>query len=155
MKSPNGVTLARAAEILSALERRPITASQVRSILVLDSHARAMSPLPIGTARIFTVTDLAVARLVLRLRAQGVSPVVSRVVVANWRDHLIEIWRHRRPMALAVIGMRGLLLWRGKEPEGAAAWVDLPAIWQGISRLMKTTHAEAKQQGQTHVHTHA
>jgi hypothetical protein len=127
-----GVKLLQAAAILSRLERREITASQVRTILVLGPDARAMQPLRRGEARVFTAEDLAVVRVVLRLRACGVSPVVSRVIVANRRDELIRAWHDGLPQALGVIGMRALLLWRGKELDGMIAWVDLPDVWRAI-----------------------
>lgn len=145
MKSPHpaqtttGVTLTRAAEILTTLERREITPSQVRTILVLGPNARALEPLPLGTPRMFTREDVAIVRLVLRLRAAGVSPIVSRIIAAHWRDSLIETWHDRRPTALAVIGMRGLLLRRGKEPKGAIARVDLQDVWRGIGPLMRAS----------------
>jgi len=119
------------------LERRRISPSQVRSILVLDTTARAMQPRRSGDTRLYSAVDLAIVRLAVRLRAEGVSPTVARVIVATLRESIVEIWAHARPMALAVIGMRGLLLWRGKQPAAAAACVDLLDVWRGVTHAIQ------------------
>lgn len=127
-----GVTLAQAASILSRRMRRVVTPSQVRAILVLDSQGKALAPRRKGDTRLFTAEEIAQALVVLRLRAAGVSAMVARLIVANRRDELINAWHQNLPMALGVVGMRGMLLWRGKEPEGVIAWVDLPDVWRGL-----------------------
>jgi hypothetical protein len=54
------------------------------------------------------------------------------VIVANRREELIHAWHAKLPQALGVIGMRAMLLWRGKELAGMIAWVDLLEVWRGV-----------------------
>lgn len=101
-------------------------------MLVLGANARAVDPQPLGRARLFTSIDLAVARLMLRLRDEGVSPVVSRVILATLRESLVEHLAHGDPMALAVHGMRGWLVYGKTRPKDVVAWVLLSDVTRGI-----------------------
>src|SRR5262245_24735254 len=94
-----GLTLEEAAQVLSTLEKRAVSADQIRTAVLLDTRRRIPLPRRHGETRLFTADDLAVVRLVLRLRAAGVSSTVARVVVACLREALGKSWR--QPVALA------------------------------------------------------
>lgn len=130
------LTLTEMATALSRVCRDDVSVSKVRTMMVLGPGARALSPRRRGDRRLFTRDDLALAALLLRLRREGVSPVVSRVLVANWRDRLIEAWHQALPAAFGVIGMTGMLLWRGQRPDHLVAWIDLAEIWRGVNRVV-------------------
>jgi hypothetical protein len=150
-----GVKLADAARVLSRLERKRVTPSQVRTMLVLGSDACALHPQRQGATRPFTADDLSIARVLMQLRKAGVSAVVARIIVEHCREGLIDAWRKQLPMALAVIGRRGLLLWRGQEPAGAVAWIDLVDVRRGVdAALAKETHTLAAIHTQDEVHAH-
>jgi hypothetical protein len=136
-----GISLEQVGALLSSLERDTITPSQVRTILVLGPNARAMEPKRRGEQRLFSAEDVAIARLVLRLRKEGVTPVVSRVIVATLREELVRVWRHGDAMALAVIGMRGLIVPSSTPRLGpVAAFVPLPSVWARVEAALASSH---------------
>jgi DNA-binding transcriptional MerR regulator len=139
MKKPSlraALTLAEAALLLSRLEKQIVSLDQVRAVLLLDTRRRVVSPLRHGETRLYTSDDVAAVRLVLRLRASGVSPTVARVVVACFRDELSQSWR--QSLALAVSGLRGELLpIHAERPKGTVAWVPLREIWAGIEEAIR------------------
>lgn len=134
------LSLVETADVLTRLTRQTITPSKVRTMLVLGPGARAMSPKRQGDRRTFTIDDVAMALVLLRLRAEGVSPVVSRVLVANWRDRLVAACHAGDPVAFGVAGMTGVLLWRGARPESVVSWVDLPDVWRAAQRFCPDVH---------------
>jgi hypothetical protein len=145
-----GVTLQQAALVLSRLERRDVTPSQVRTMLVLGADARAQKPNKRGDPRQFAAVDLALGRILLRLRHAGVSPVVSRVIVATLREStdpsmpsLVDHLRRGDRMALAVHGMRGWLVYDKQRPAAAVAWVPLCEVMQGLESTMRAVVREA------------
>jgi DNA-binding transcriptional MerR regulator len=143
-RTGEGVTVAEVAAILTKLLGTAITTAQVRSVLVLDTRGRTMSPRRHGQTRLYSAVDVALVRLVLRLRAEGVSPTVARVVVAHFRELLAQHWTHHDPMAFAVIGMRGLLLYaKQSRPDGAVAWMDLRDVWRGVERAVQAVRQKA------------
>lgn len=150
MRKPSpGVTVAEAAAILAELEGRPVSVAQVRSVLVLDTRGRALAPRVHGQTRVYTAVDLALVRLTFRLRGAGVSPTVARVMVANARDVLAGHWQHDDPMALAVVGLRGLVVYAAsRRPDGAVAWVPLRDVWRGIEAAMRARRAVEPQMWQ-------
>src|SRR6476469_2992650 len=126
-----GLTLQESASLLSRLEKRAVSTNQVRAVLLLNTRGRALEPQPHGQTRLYTSDEVATVRLVLRLRAAGVSPTVARVVVACLRDELSRLWR--RPLALAVTGLRGEIVpFRVRRPPGTIAWVPVRDVWVGI-----------------------
>jgi DNA-binding transcriptional MerR regulator len=109
---------------------------------LLDTRGRAINPRRHGETRCYSATDLAIVRLVLRLRAAGVSPTVARVVVACLRDELSGSWK--RPVALAVTGLRGELLpMREEQPKGPVAWVPLREAWDGVEAAIREARKAA------------
>jgi hypothetical protein len=141
MTSPSrraGLTLPEMATVISRLEQQEVSVGQVRSVLLLDTRGRAITPQRHGETRLYTADDVAVVRLVLRLRAAGVSPTVARVVAACLRPELGRSWR--LPRALAVAGLRGELLpLNAGRPTGTIAWVSLREVWAGIEAAIRTT----------------
>ena len=122
--------------MLSRLEKRPVSAGQVRAVVLLDTRGRAVKPRRHGETRLYTSDDVAAVRLVLRLRALGVSPTVARVVVACLRDELCQSWH--LPLAFAVTGLRGELLSVNQErPAGCVAWVPVRAMWVGLNEAIR------------------
>lgn len=135
----DGVTLNEAARILSKLEHRRVTPAQIRAILVRGTTGRALEPRRIGQTRVYSAVDLAMVRLNLRLRAQGVSPLVARVIVANLSSEMIEHLIHGDPMALNIIGMRGIPAHPNSKELAGVAWVDLRDVWRGVEREIEAT----------------
>ena len=135
MKEPtNGLTVSEVARVLARLEHRKVSIGQVRSVLVLDTHGRALAPRQHGQTRLYSSIDVALVRLVLRLRAEGVSPTIARVLVAGLRDTLAKHWTHNDPMAFAVIGLRGFVMYAtAARPALAVAWVPLRSVWADVA----------------------
>jgi DNA-binding transcriptional MerR regulator len=144
LKRPDGVTLREAAQLLSTLERRPVSPAQVRSILVLDTTGHALAPRQHGDVRLYSAVDVAFVRLTLRLRAEGVSPTVARTIVSCLGPMLAEHLTHNHPMALAVVGLRGLLLYApAGRPDAVVAWVTLQDVWRGIEDRIRVVRQRA------------
>jgi hypothetical protein len=141
--STPAVSMVQAAAILARLERRDVSPSSVRTALVLGPTSRAMQPGQRGKSRLFTAVDLACFRLMLRLRDEGISPVVSRVIVSTLREGLALHWQHNDPMALAVVGMQGLITYASENrPPYAVAWVDLRTVWRGLEHAIAAATPE-------------
>jgi len=140
MSTPVGLTLTEAATLLTKLEGRTVTPRHVRAVLVLDTRGRAIERRRLGETRVYTAEDVALVRLALRLRGSGVSPTVARIVAACLRAELVAAWRSRRGYALAVTGLRGVVVPPHRErPSGVIAWVPLRAVWAGIEDAIRTT----------------
>src|SRR6476469_2039132 len=132
----SGLTLQEAASLLSRLEKRSVSTNQVRAVLLLNTRGRTLRPHRHGETRLYISDEVAAVRLVLRLRAAGVSPTVARVVVACLRDELSRLWR--RPLALAVTGLSGEIVPLSAErPPGTIAWVPVRDVWVGIDDAIR------------------
>ena len=79
------------------------------------------------------VPSIAFVRLALRLRADGISPWVARVVLTYLRNDLIRTWKAGAATALIIKGVHGSLEPALRTaPTGAAAYVPLREIWRGL-----------------------
>ena len=71
--------------------------------------------------------------MALRLQADGVSPMVTRVTLTYLKNDLIRAWKASASLALAVVGLHGSLQPALKpKPPGAVACVPLLEIWRGL-----------------------
>lgn len=148
-----GVTAKEAAAILTTLRqherrgRQPVTAAQVRALLVLNTNGRVMnlgkgSVRKHGETRLYGAEDVAIGWVALRLRDEGMKATVARLIPNCWRPQLIEVWRDDDPMVLAVFGIRVLLLAEGAtRSPNATAWVPLRPIWRAVTRAVERTCA--------------
>jgi hypothetical protein len=133
LSTPKLLTASEAAVLATALTGQPCTARQVRYLLVQGRLGTDVSPGRRGETRVFGVLDVALLRLALALRAQGVSATVARGVLTYLRDDLIRAWRAAQSMAVAVTGLKGSLepVPRGR-PKWAVAWVPLRELWRDL-----------------------
>ena len=106
---PKVLTVGEVAALCARLEGRRCTRRQVTYLLIdggVSGEARRRSN---GQTRVFGVLDVAFVRLALRLQAEGVSPMVTRVTLTYLRSDLIRAWKASSALALAVTGVHGSL----------------------------------------------
>lgn len=131
--TPNFLTAAEVAAVAGRLAGRRCSPRQVRYLLVdggvgTDTRRRAH-----GQTRLYGVVDVAFVRLALRLHGEGVSRVVTRVVLTYLRNDLVRAWKAGGAVALAIVGLHGSLQPALKtRPPGVAAFVPLREIWHGL-----------------------
>jgi len=130
---PKLLTATEAALLAFELTGQSCTARQVRYLLVQGRLGTDVSPARHGETRVFGMLDMALLRLALSLRAQGVSAAVARGVLTYLRDDLIRAWRAGQSMAVAVRGLKGSLepVPHGR-PKWAVAWVPLRELWRDL-----------------------
>jgi len=143
LSTPRLLTADEAAALAAELSGQPCTARRVRYLLVQGRLGTDISRGRHGETRVFGVLDVALLRLVLALRAQGVSAAVSRGILTYLRDDLIRAWRAAQSMAVAVTGLKGSLepVPHGR-PKWAVAWVPLRELWRDLdSQIQRVREA--------------
>ena len=140
--TPKLLTVAEVAALASRLESRPCSPRQVRYWLVSGRLGNDVQPRTRGQTRLYTVLDVALVRLALRLSREGMSTTVARVVLTYLRNDVIRAWKAAAPLALAIRGVQGSLEPALKaRPAWAEAWVPLRDIWNGLDRKVEETCA--------------
>ena len=131
---PKVLTASEVASVCARLTGRRCSTRQVRYLLVdgrlgTDVHRRSH-----GQTRLYGILDVAFVRLALRLQAEGVSPMVTRVTLTYLRNDLIRAWKAGAAVALTVSGVHGSLqpVLKARAPSGAVACVPLLEIWRGL-----------------------
>lgn len=129
---PNVLTAVEVAALCTRLEGRNCSPRQVHYLLVsggLGTDARKRSR---GQTRVYGSLDVAFVRLAVRLQAEGISPMVARVILTYLRSDLIRAWKASASLALTVSGLHGSLQPVLKARPDAAAYVPLLEIWRGL-----------------------
>lgn len=127
------LTLREVTDLLCTLSGQTVTERQVRYLLITGQVGADATTRAHGRTRLYGSLDVALARAALGLRAEGVSPQLTRVVITYLRDDLVRAWRAAAPLAVAITGVQGSLepVSKGR-PGRASAWVPLRALWQGL-----------------------
>jgi hypothetical protein len=130
---PKVLTVGEVAALCARLEGRRCSRRQVTYLLIdggISGEARRRGH---GQTRVFGVLDVAFVRLALRLQAEGVSPMVTRVTLTYLRSDLIRAWKASSALALAITGVHGSLQPAMKPKlSDAIACVPLLEIWRGL-----------------------
>ncbi|MEW6319870.1 MAG: hypothetical protein AB1635_02150 [Acidobacteriota bacterium] len=131
--APRWLTLAELAALAGRLERRPCSERQARYLLVACALGTELPRRPHGQTRLYGPLDLALLRLAVRLRREGASAWLARVVLTYLRNDLVRAFRAAAPVALAVRGVQASLEPALKQRPGwAAYWVPLRDVWAGL-----------------------
>ena len=130
---PKVLTVGEVAALCTRLEGRRCSRRQVTYLLIAGGISGEAPRRSRGQTRVFGVLDVAFVRLALRLQAEGVSPMVTRVTLTYLRSDLIRAWKASANVALALTGVHGSLQPALKpKPAGAIAFVPLLEIWRGL-----------------------
>lgn len=127
------LTVDEAARVLTRVADQACSTRQIHYLLVAGGLGTDVQARKRGQTRLYGPFDLALMLLSLRLRQEGVSASVTRVVLTYLRDDVIRAWRAGSALAVAVNGLRGTLEPALKAPpKGTSAWVPLRAVWHGL-----------------------
>jgi hypothetical protein len=130
---PKVLTAAEVASVCARLTGRRCSTRQVHYLLVTGRLGTDAGRRAHGQTRVYGVLDVAFVRLALRLQAEGVSPMVTRVTLTYLRNDLIRAWKAGASLALTITGVHGSLQPALKpRPAGAIACVPLLEIWRGL-----------------------
>lgn len=138
--SPLVLTAPEVAGVVEQLESKECcTVRQVRYLL--SGFSRTDAKPPHSHARLYGPVDVALARLAVRLHAQGVSAWVSRVALAYCEEDLRAVWRTNAAMALVVRGVTATVepVIAADTSTPVAARVPLRTVWFGVERAMRST----------------
>ncbi len=132
-RNVRALTLREVAGLMEEITGQAVTDRRVRYLLIggrlgADADARAH-----GRTRLYGSLDVALVRLALALRTEGVSPQLTRVVLTYLRAELVRAWRAGSPLAIALRGMQATLepAIKGQPPK-TDVWIPLRTIWQGL-----------------------
>ncbi|MDE3154247.1 MAG: hypothetical protein KGN76_04050 [Acidobacteriota bacterium] len=132
------LSIAEVADLVSHVEQQPCSTRQVRYLLVTAGLGTDPGRRRNGQTRLYDLLDVAMVRMAVRLRQEGVSPWVIRVVLTYLRNDLIKAWRTGALVGLAISGIQGTLepALKGR-PARAIAWVPLRDIWHGLDAELR------------------
>lgn len=131
--TPRLLTAGEVAVLCARLTGQPCSTRQVRYLLVGCSLGSEPDRRPNGQTRLHGGVDVAMVRLALRLRAEGVSPWATRVILTYLRNDIVRVWKTGSAVTLAVAGIQGSLQPSLKaKPARAIACVPLREIWHGL-----------------------
>lgn len=132
-RNVRALTLREVTRLLTDLSGLTVSERQVSYLLIRGGVGADAAYRVHGRTRLYGSLDVALARAALGLRAEGVSPQLTRVVITYLRDDLVRAWRSAAPLALAVTGVQGSLepVAKGR-PSRVSAWVPLRSLWQGL-----------------------
>jgi hypothetical protein len=131
--TPKMLTAAEVAGLCGDLTGRRCSPRQVQHLLVTGALGTDTKRRANGQTRLYGIVDVAFVRLALRLRADGVSPWVARVVLTYLRDDLIRTWKAGAATTLTIRGVHGCLQPALRTtPADVAAHVPLREIWRGL-----------------------
>ncbi|MGE0392837.1 MAG: hypothetical protein AB7P67_04650 [Vicinamibacterales bacterium] len=132
-RNVRAITLKEMTALLAAVSGRPVSDRQVRYLLIAGGVGGDTALRAHGRTRLYGSVDVALARAAVALRAEGVSPQLTRVVMTYLRDDLVRAWKAAAPVAIAVRGVQATLEPALKSPPArVSAWVPLRPIWQGL-----------------------
>ncbi len=136
--APRLLTTSEAARLVSHLTGQACSVRQFRYLVVQSGLGTDVQGRRRGETRLHGVIDVALARLALRLKDEGVSPWVTRVVLTYLRNDIVLAWRAGASVALAVRGIHGTLepALKGK-PKWAVAWVPLREVWRDLEQEIR------------------
>ena len=131
---PKVLTAMEVAALCARLEGRRCSPRQVNYLLVSGGLGTETRRRAHGQTRLHGILDVALVRLALRLQAEGVSPMVTRVTLTYLRNDLIRAWKAGAAVALTVSGVHGSLqpVLKARPSSGAVACVPLLEIWRGL-----------------------
>jgi len=127
------LTLREMTALLGAVSGETVSERQIRYLLIEGGVGGDTAPRAHGRTRLYGSIDVALARAAVALRAAGLSPQLTRVVVTYLRDDLVRAWKSAAPVAVAVRGLQATLEPAVKgRPGRLSAWVPLRPIWHGL-----------------------
>jgi len=132
-RNVRALTLKEMTALLATLSGQAVSERQVRYLLIDGGVGGDTALRAHGRTRLYGALDVALTRAALALRAEGVSPQLTRVVVTYLRDDLVRAWKSAAPVAVAVRGVQATLEPAAKSRPGRlSAWVPLRPIWHGL-----------------------
>jgi len=133
MRNPRALTLNEVADLVGRLSGRPCSPRQVRYLLIQGGLASDASPHARGATRLFGPIDVAVMRLAVAMRDEGVSPNVVRLALTYRRAEVVRAWKAAANLALGVRGVEASLESASQpRPSRVTAWVPLRPIWRNL-----------------------
>ena len=127
------LTVSEVARVAGHLSGRQCSPRQVRHLLVTGGLGTDARRRVNGQTRLYGVIDVAFVRLALRVKREGVSPWVTRVVLTYLRNDIIRAWKAGAALALAIDGLKGSLEPAlTSRPASATVWVPLRETWRGV-----------------------
>ena len=127
------ITLRELAALLGTVSGHPVSERQVRYLLIDGGVGGDTALRAHGRTRLYGPVDVALTRVAVALRAEGVSPQLTRIVLTYLRDDLVRAWKAAANLAVAVRGIQATLEPAVRTPPGRlTAWVPLRPIWQGL-----------------------
>ncbi|MGE3579741.1 MAG: hypothetical protein AB7I25_14905, partial [Vicinamibacterales bacterium] len=92
-RNVRAITLKEMTALLAAVSGRPVSDRQVRYLLIAGGVGGDTALRAHGRTRLYGSVDVALARAAVALRAEGVSPQLTRVVMTYLRDDLVRAWK--------------------------------------------------------------
>lgn len=132
-RNARALTLREMTALLAELSGHRVSDRQVRYLLIDGGVGGDTALRAHGRTRLYGSIDVALARTAVALRADGVSPQLTRVVMTYLRDDLVRAWKSAASLAVAVRGLQATLEPAVRSrPSRVSAWVPLRPIWQGL-----------------------
>ena len=132
-RNVRALTLREVTALMETITGEGVTDRRIRYLLIGGRLGADVDTRAHGRTRLYGSLDVALVRLALALRTEGVSPQLTRVVLTYLRAELVRAWRSGAPLGVALRGMQATLepAIKGRPPR-THAWVPLRTIWQGL-----------------------